>query len=88
MKIPHAAQSAPHNLVSSGAQPSNEVLIVLATEVQKLLDNGKKKKIAVSPFEPLTTWNEPQLRKTVTKDIRSPGKQLQTVIYLKQLDLI
>ncbi len=43
MKLPHAAQSAPHNLVSSGAQPSNEVLIVLATEVQKLLDNGKKK---------------------------------------------
>lgn len=42
MKLPHAPESVPHNLVSSGAQPTNKVLIVLATDVQKLLASGKK----------------------------------------------
>lgn len=32
----------PYNLVSSGAQPTNKVLIVLATDVQKLLAIEKK----------------------------------------------
>lgn len=33
-----------YNLVSSGAQPTNKVLIVLATDVQKVLAIEKKKK--------------------------------------------
>lgn len=57
----------PYNLVSSGAQPTNKVLIVLATDVQKLLAI-EKKKITISTFIPWTTWNEPQIASGESSD--------------------
>lgn len=67
-----------YNLVSSGAQPTNKVLIVLATDVQKVLAIEKKKK-SQSPLLNLEQHGMNhilRLRKAVTEDIRSPLKQL------------
>jgi len=76
MKLHHAPQSTPHNLVSPGAQPTNKLLIVLATDVQKLMANEKKSQSPLLNLKQHGMNHRLRLGKAVTKDIRSPVKQL------------